>query len=315
MNITNRKCPICGSSNYQNEFPVTSNADGPLSGYWIKKCNSCTARFLDPLPSSTVLSQHYQQGIYSKSNGRLSKLVDYVFSKLYDYRLWEIQKNKSLNTNNLLDIGCGKGRFLAHAHSKGWQAEGTETAPLQVTTAQKRYNLKISHGEVWEIGFPDNFYSVITAWHVLEHLEDPHKVVAEVKRILASGGIFVCEVPFFDSLQAKIGRSKWFQLDPPRHLIHYNLSSLKTLFGDLGLEIVHVSTFSPELGFFGMLQTILNLFSKEPNWLFQWLKKLKDVKGLYIFSALALSLPSFLLEACAILFRKGGILRVIVVKK
>jgi len=315
MNFSQNECPVCGSSDFQKEYPVTSNADGPIAGFWIIRCQLCTARLIDPIPPSNILSQHYRKGIYSKSSGRLSWLVDFVFSRLYDYRLREIQKHKFLTANNLLDIGCGKGRFMAHALHRGWKVEGTDTAPVQVSAAQERYNLKISHGEVWEIGFPDNFYTVVTAWHVLEHLEDPNKVVAEIKRILAPGGIFVCEVPYYDSWQARIGRNKWFQLDPPRHLIHYNLPSLNNLLGQHQLEIVHISTFSPELGYFGMLQTVLNILHKEPNWLFQWLKRTKQARGIEIFLAFILFLPTFLLETCATLFRKGGVLRVIAVKK
>lgn len=319
MNIKSRVCPICKASNLEYQFSVLSNADGSISGYEIIQCKSCTAGLTNPLPTSEDLSKYYSTGIYAKGGGRLRQIVDIVLSKLYDYRLSEICRYKKSTGVKLLDIGCGKGRFIAHAVKKSWQAEGVDSVSAQVSAAQERYQNKISFGEVWEIEYPENHFDVVTAWHVLEHLTEPHRVINEVARILCSGGVFVCEVPYFNSWQASIGGGNWFQLDAPRHLIHYTIPALKNLLNQHQLKVVHISTFSLELGYFSMLQSIENRFRLKPNWLFRWLKRTISSKRkivLYnIFITLILLLPAFILETIAIVFKRGGVLRVVAIKE
>lgn len=45
--------------------------------------------------------------------------------------------------------------------------------------------------------FPDDFFHLIEASHVLEHLESPFSVMRELERILAPGGKLIIKVPHF----------------------------------------------------------------------------------------------------------------------
>lgn len=45
--------------------------------------------------------------------------------------------------------------------------------------------------------FPDNRFKLIEADHVLEHLENPFRVMKELHRILANGGKLIIKVPHF----------------------------------------------------------------------------------------------------------------------
>lgn len=312
-----RNCLICGSSELQAEFAAECNADGAINGYQILRCSNCSVALTDPIPEA--VEKFYSSGIYAKSGGRLGGMINIIFAWLYNARLREMRRFGDMENGRLLDVGCGKGRFIAHAFQQGWQAEGTDVIQGQVDTAQSRSDLKISFGEIWEIGYKANSFDVITAWHVLEHLAQPHKVVGEIARILQKDGLFICEVPHQASWQAKIGKGLWFQLDVPRHLLHYNLPALQHLLNEHHLEIVHVSTFSPELGFFGMLQTLINRVASPPNWLFQWLKRIDLTKqssvAKHLFWGIILAFPAVISETIAILAHRGGVLRVVAKKQ
>src|SRR5882724_7472414 len=50
--------------------------------------------------------------------------------------------------------------------------------------------------DIAAIPFPDNSVDLVILETVLEHVSDPHSVVAEVHRILKPAGIVVCSTPF-----------------------------------------------------------------------------------------------------------------------
>ena len=309
-------CRVCNGAHLGINWPVKSNADGVLSdNYSLWVCANCGAGHTTPEPTPDMIGRYYEQGIYKQSGGRAGKLIDTILSRLADWRLAGIHRVVGASSGRLLDVGCGKGRFLARAANHGWQAQGTDVATGQLLAVAERYGLKAFHGEVWEAEFPANSFDVITAWHVLEHLHDPHKVTAEVARILKAGGFFVFETPNFASWQAKIGRENWFQLDVPRHLIHYTPTAVEHLLRQHGFEIIAVHTFAIELGIFGMLQSLLNRIGLAPNSLFRWLKRSEQLPVHWILANILLAtllfLPAVALELVASLTKAGGVIRVV----
>jgi SAM-dependent methyltransferase len=59
-----------------------------------------------------------------------------------------------------------------------------------------RAQIKLASAE--ESAFPDTAFDVITAWDVLEHLDDPSGTIAKLKTWLAPGGALVFVVPVYD---------------------------------------------------------------------------------------------------------------------
>lgn len=59
-----------------------------------------------------------------------------------------------------------------------------------------------------------------------------------IKRILKKDGILVISTPNTDCLGFKYGKSHWFHLDVPRHLILYNRKSLEYLLNKAGFKII-----------------------------------------------------------------------------
>ena len=82
----------------------------------------------------------------------------------------------------------------------------------------------------------------------------------------------VIEVPNFDSLQCFIDKNNWIHLECPRHVTHFTKKSLFNLFDNKKFKIIKSSTFSVEYGFYGMLQSLLNLFLPVPNYLFSLIR-------------------------------------------
>lgn len=63
-----------------------------------------------------------------------------------------------------------------------------ETADIAAPGVDHRVDLT-------NLPFEDGSYDLVFASHVLEHIEDDHKAIAEVRRVLAAGGLAILPVP------------------------------------------------------------------------------------------------------------------------
>ena len=96
---------------------------------------------------------------------------------------------------NLLDIGCGwNAKFLCDISLYISYGTGIDfKAPPQSALPP---NIKtISSPLFKELPFESNSFDVVTMMAVLEHLEYPTELLAETRRVLKPGGIFLGTVP------------------------------------------------------------------------------------------------------------------------
>ena len=195
--------------------------------------------FTHPQPSEQNLPSYYESENYiSHTDGKRS-----LFEKAYHLVKSIALKNKlhlinsSQNTKgSLLDIGAGTGEFLSVAKENGWQAVGVEPS-------EKAKSIALKKG----VSFVDNtsFLSdasidVITMWHVLEHVPDVKKQIAELKRIVKPNGTILIAVPNFNSFDAKHYGTFWAAYDVPRHLWHFSKTAIQSLFNKEGLQVIKV---------------------------------------------------------------------------
>ncbi len=75
-------------------------------------------------------------------------------------------------------------------------------------------------------------------WNVFEHLYDPAATLAEIRRILAPGGLLVLAVPDAGSLDARIFGPRWTGYDVPRHLYTFDRHTLDRMLNRAGFQVV-----------------------------------------------------------------------------
>lgn len=121
----------------------------------------------------------------------------------------------------LLDIGCGDGRFLAFMQSLGWSCEGLDPDPVAVNRARRR-SVDVRLGHFDASTYPRASFDAVTAAHVIEHVIDPTRFLANCKRVLKPGGRLVIVTPNSESLGSRLFGSAWLHWDPPRHLHVFN---------------------------------------------------------------------------------------------
>lgn len=95
----------------------------------------------------------------------------------------------------ILDIGCAHGYFLKHM-PPSFDCYGIDISSYAVEKAQEIHSTEniVLHDIKKGIPFPFEF-DVITAFDVLEHFDDPGKVISSIYEKLKPGGLAYLELP------------------------------------------------------------------------------------------------------------------------
>ncbi len=110
-------------------------------------------------------------------------------------KIYEIIKSNSTQSLKILDIGCGNCQMLDKLKELGHQVYGLDLSPLRVLKNRKRLK-NIEFGYAEEIPFEDDFFDIVIAQEVLEHVFDLKKALSEIKRVLKTNGKTYIQVPY-----------------------------------------------------------------------------------------------------------------------
>jgi 2-polyprenyl-6-hydroxyphenyl methylase/3-demethylubiquinone-9 3-methyltransferase len=101
----------------------------------------------------------------------------------------------AIRGSRVLDIGSGGGFLAATLSDAGYEVIGIDPAMAAVRDATKHVaaTLVLAAGE--KLPFADDSFISVVCSEVLEHVEDPGAVVAEVSRVLRPDGVLVFSLP------------------------------------------------------------------------------------------------------------------------
>ena len=103
--------------------------------------------------------------------------------------------------NLVLDLGSSAGGLSAALAQAGLEVQGIEPNPAGVDASRLRVERLGLTGVEFQVGigermsYPANRFDLVVSMAVLEHVQDVHKVVQEVFRVLKPGGWAYFEVP------------------------------------------------------------------------------------------------------------------------
>lgn len=234
---TINNCPVCNSSRFSDFLKVE---DYFLSHevFSLKKCNTCGFVFTNPRPTENDLGLYYQSEEYISHSSSTQSITDKIYYSVRNYTIKQKFKliNKHFKAAKILDIGCGTGEFLSYFKAKGWNTTGIEPNETARKIATKKHGLNV-HLEAQLDKLKKSSFEVITMWHVLEHVPDLSLRIKQLKSLIKEKGILIIAVPNIDSKDAKTYGNFWAALDVPRHLYHFNPSTIKKLFEKFGFEL------------------------------------------------------------------------------
>ena len=99
---------------------------------------------------------------------------------------------------DVLDLASGEGYGTALLSQVANLAVGVEIDDSAVSAAQKEFsrpNLRFQQGDACTLPLEDASFDVVVSFETLEHLHDQDKFLAEVRRVLRPGGLFIVSTP------------------------------------------------------------------------------------------------------------------------
>jgi ubiquinone/menaquinone biosynthesis C-methylase UbiE len=92
----------------------------------------------------------------------------------------------------VLEAGCGTGMILKEIAPRARQAIGLDISPGMLAVARRR-GLKVVSGSVTDLPFPDGHFDLAYSFKVLAHVERIGAALAEMTRVVRSGGHVIAE--------------------------------------------------------------------------------------------------------------------------
>lgn len=231
-------CPVCGGTFGRVVYEHIADPLGRRQQYSLRRCSFCGHVSTNPIPAPDILSEYYPATYYSyvePTDEGFSGRVKRWLSQAANEPLGRVARSflrkhiailpARSHSGNLLDMGCGNGKFLSFMRGVGWKTYGTDISPQAVEAARGNGH-QVSCGDVRQAGFPDNFFDLITLNNVLEHVYDPIATLQELYRILRPGGELIVCVPNFDCYERQVFGKHWDPLKIPVHFQHFNSNSL-----------------------------------------------------------------------------------------
>lgn len=233
-------CPVCSDPRIK---PWMHVSDYFLTGeyFGIMQCSACTHRFTVPQPAPEEIGKYYETKRYLSHTDEAKDLTGRIYRLIRGVNL---QNKHSLVCNfkqggSILDIGCGTGHLLEFFRNRGWKTTGIEPAAQPRQFAREHLKLEV-FDEPELTNLPGGSFSVVSMWHVLEHVPNPSQRIQEVYRLTAQDGIAVFALPNPESYDAFFYKQYWAAWDVPRHLHHFSAKSFTQLAVNAGFELIAV---------------------------------------------------------------------------
>ena len=165
--------------------------------------------------------KNFYQKVYLK--GEEKHYTDFVTKNKISSEPAEILKEVNWKNKRVLDVGCGTGFFAFHAAKKGAKVLGIDYAEEGINIAKKKYrhrNLKFEKLDVKEI---KEKFDIIVSIGVLEHMDEPFKILKLLKSRLNPKGKIIITTPNWTNPRGYILMTLNLLFDAPITLadLHY----------------------------------------------------------------------------------------------
>ncbi|MFZ5863104.1 MAG: class I SAM-dependent methyltransferase [Nitrospirota bacterium] len=229
--IEEAACALCGSV----ERTLAYSGFEP---YAVVRCSTCGFYYLSPRPTPDALRQLYDDDRYfeGEGNGYISYDEQETALRATFSGLLRHMQTHGLTGGALLDIGCGYGYLLEQAKGLYRIRIGTDFSSRAVKRAGAVAD-RVYKGGLDRVPQEERFDCVV-ALHVIEHLVDPSRFVAQAIRHLTPTGALVVATPDMNSFWRRLMGRRWPSFKIPEHVQFFNRQTLTTLLKSAGLADV-----------------------------------------------------------------------------
>ena len=219
-------CNLCGSTRYTALYRMPDRRGYQSGIFTVVECNQCGLGFVNPRPPFEAMGKYYPKEYYDEEfvQNRAHHLRRYAREARY---LRPMERKPG--PKSLLDVGCANGDFPRFMRARGWQVEGVEIS----TSSRPITDFHVYPQPLPDIPVNRPVYDAVTAWAVLEHVHDPMAYFRKASQVTRAGGVFVFQVPNFNSLASRC----LFLEDVPRHLYFFSQKTVRRYLEETGFKL------------------------------------------------------------------------------
>jgi ubiquinone/menaquinone biosynthesis C-methylase UbiE len=151
----------------------------------------------------------------------------------------ELANENSFEGDIILDVGCGGGDYIIALSKNNRMCFGIdplyEVSLLKAQQKTKDENVKIHliRGVSEDLPFEDEKFDMILHLSTLQHVDDQHKTLSEIKRVLKGNGHLLVSVPMSRNIFTLLRKSK-----KPEYVTKvFNIAELEKVLTENGFEI------------------------------------------------------------------------------
>lgn len=231
-------CEVCQGTH----FTLLADRDREGKPLSTVLCEGCGLVFTNPRPAPEAVKAYYRDAYRVEYKASLQPSPRHVYraGQVAVERIGYLKPLLSPGCK-VLDLGAGGGELLYLLRSQGYDASGIEPNAGYGEFARTVLGLPVQLGGYQEAQVEPGSMDVVTAFHVVEHLEHPVEAMRVMKSWLKPGGQLLVEVPNVASTCQWPGSRFHFA-----HLFNFSPKTLPMAGRQAGLEVVR--TFTSEDG-------------------------------------------------------------------
>lgn len=235
------KVPSAANCSAGCSFDRHRASDGPHSVHQCRRCGHAVT-----LPAISDVSTLYSDRDTQDYQGEDGALVRNLKRIAFDRQARGIVRTLPASVRTAYDFGVGSG-VLTAALARAMPGVRLTALDFFETPPPALANLARYRSFEDAAALPQA--DLVTAFHVLEHDDDPVALLERMARLCRPGGALIVEVPNADTVGADLFGRHWDNWYLPYHRVHFSETSLRRTVAAAGLQVTSLRGVSvPSVG-------------------------------------------------------------------
>lgn len=239
-------CCLCGEDNYDVLYKekFSNNNNLGLASLFscrtyhqahlrIIRCKNCGLVYSNPtIPREEILNAYSDSlvGGFLEEKDNLELSAHRYLKRIEKY----------ISPGRLLDIGCSAGFLIDSARKRGWDVYGVEPCKLAADFGRSELALNILNKSYSQDDFPPDYFDLITAIHVIDHVYSPALFLQGIfYNLRKKGAVFIVTHDIQSYLARALGE-KFPPIDI-QHTYFFSRYTLRHLLEKVGFKILEIN--------------------------------------------------------------------------